>query len=61
MGEAEKLYNKLMTELTNRAIAAAAAAIRASSLPSSQAINNRYELTHKNDVYETESTVNSSS
>jgi hypothetical protein len=59
--ESEKLYNKLMTELTNRAIAAAAAAIRASSLPTSQAINNRYELTHKNDVYETESTVNSSS
>jgi transposase len=59
--EAEKLYNKLTTELTNRIIAAAAAAIRASSLPSSQAINNRYELTHKNDVYETESTVNSSS
>jgi hypothetical protein len=31
--ESEKLYDKLMTELTNRAIAAAAA-IRASSLPS---------------------------
>jgi transposase len=59
--EAEKLYIGLTTELTNRAIAAAAEDIRASSLPSSQAINNRYELTHKNDVYETESTVNSSS
>ena len=33
---------------------AAAAAIRASSLPSSLANNNRQELTHKNDVYETE-------
>jgi hypothetical protein len=33
--EAEKLYNKLTTELTNRFIrTAAAAAIRASSLPS---------------------------
>ncbi len=31
--EAEKLYNKLITELTNRVIAAAAAAIRASQLP----------------------------
>jgi hypothetical protein len=58
--EAEKIYNDLSRKLTNSVIAAAAA-IRASSLPSSQAINNRYELTHKNDVYETESTVNSSS
>jgi hypothetical protein len=31
--EAEKLYNKLTTELTNRAITAAAVDIRASSLP----------------------------
>ncbi len=31
--EAEKLYNKLRTELTNRVIAADATAIRASSLP----------------------------
>jgi transposase len=51
--EAEKLYNKLRTELTNR-VMAAATAIRASSLPSSPANNNRQELTHKNDVYETE-------
>jgi transposase len=51
--ESEKLYNKLMTELTNSVIAAAAA-IRVSSLPSSPANNNRQELTHKNDVYETE-------
>jgi hypothetical protein len=32
--EAEKLYNGLTTEFTNNAIAAAAAAIMASSLPS---------------------------
>jgi hypothetical protein len=32
--EAEKLYNKLTTELTNGVIAGTAAAIRASSLPS---------------------------
>jgi hypothetical protein len=31
--EAEKLYNKLMTELTNRTMAAAAASIMTSSLP----------------------------
>jgi hypothetical protein len=51
--EAEKLYNGLTTELTN-SVMAAAAAIRVSSLPSSPANNNRQELTHKNDVYETE-------
>jgi hypothetical protein len=51
--ESEKLYNGLTTELIDRVIAAAAA-IRASSLPSSPANNNRQELTHKNDVYETE-------
>jgi len=51
--ESEKLYNGLTTELIDRVIAAAAA-IRASSLPSSLANNNRQELTHKNDVYETE-------
>jgi hypothetical protein len=51
--EAEKLYNKLRTEMTNRIMAAAAdaTAIRASSLPTA---NNREKLTHKNDTYETE-------
>jgi hypothetical protein len=32
--EAEKLYNKLRTEMTNRIMAADATSIRASSLPS---------------------------
>jgi hypothetical protein len=45
--EAEKLYNELTTELTNRAIAAAAA-MTASSL-SSSSIGNKQKLTHKND------------
>jgi hypothetical protein len=51
--EAEKLYNKLMTELTNRVIAATADAttIKASSLPTA---NNRQKLTHKNNAYQTE-------
>jgi hypothetical protein len=49
--EAEKLYNMLMTELTNSAIAAAAA-IRVSSLPS---LDNMQKLTHKkNNIYQTE-------
>jgi hypothetical protein len=48
--EAEKLYNKLTTELTNRAIAAADAGIRATSLPS-LANNNEQTLTHKDDRY----------
>ena len=47
---AEMLYNKLTTELTNRAMAATAAAIRESSLPQ-QDDYNRQKLTHKNDVY----------
>jgi hypothetical protein len=52
--EAEKLYNQLTTELTNRIIAAAAS-IRASSLPSSSANTNKQKLTHKNDnTYQTE-------
>jgi hypothetical protein len=42
--EAEKIYNKLMTELTNRGIAAA---MTASSL-SSPSISNKQKLTHKN-------------
>jgi hypothetical protein len=47
--EAEKLYNKLTPELTNRVIAASvAAAIRVSSLPSAGNTNNQ-KLTHKND------------
>ena len=48
--EAQKLYNKLTTELTNRAIAAAEAGIRATSLPS-LANNNEQTLTHKDDRY----------
>jgi hypothetical protein len=49
--EAEKLYNKLMTELTNR-VMVAAASIRASSLPS---LDNMHKLTHKkNNTYQTE-------
>ena len=50
--EAEKLYNKLMTELTNRVMASAAAAISASSLPP---LDNMQKLTHKeNNTYQTE-------
>jgi hypothetical protein len=49
--EAEKLYNKLTTELTND-VMAAAAAIRASSLPLSLPSNNMQNLTHKNDEIE---------
>jgi hypothetical protein len=45
--EAEKFYSKLITELTNRAIAVAAA-MTASSL-SSPSIGNKQKLTHKND------------
>jgi hypothetical protein len=48
--EAGKIYNKLTTELTNRAIAAADAGIRATSLPS-LANNNEQTLTHKDDRY----------
>jgi hypothetical protein len=48
--ESEKLYNELITELTNRAIAAADAGIRATSLPS-LANNNEQTLTHKDDRY----------
>jgi hypothetical protein len=50
--ESEKLYNKLIRELTNRAMAAAdATAIRASSLPTA---NNKQKLTHKNNAYQIE-------
>ena len=53
--EAEKLYNELTTELTDRVITATttttAAAIRASSLPTA---NNRQILIHKNNAYQTE-------
>jgi hypothetical protein len=45
--EAEKLYNKLTTELTNRAIAAAAA--MTASMLSSPSIGNNHKLAHKND------------
>ena len=49
IGEAEKLYNKLKPELTNSAIAEAAAAME-SSLPS-LTNNNEQTLTHKNNRY----------
>ncbi len=49
--EAEKLYNKLITELTNRVMAARAVAIKESSL---SIANNRQKLTHKNNTYQTE-------
>jgi hypothetical protein len=52
--ETEKLYNQLTTELTNRIIAAAAS-IKASSLPSPSANTNKQKLDHKNDnTYQTE-------
>ncbi len=46
--EAEKIYNKLITNLTNSAIAATAARV---SLPLS-GNNNNQELTYKNHRYE---------
>jgi hypothetical protein len=50
--EGEKLYNKLTTELTNRVMTSAAAAISASSLPP---LDNMQKLTHKeNNTYQTE-------
>ena len=51
--EAEKIYNKLITKLTDRVIAAAGA-IRASSLPV-PGNNNKQKLSHKIDnTYQTE-------
>ena len=44
--ESEKLYNKLITKLTNEAMAAAAAAIKESSL-SLPITNNRKNYTYK--------------
>jgi transposase len=46
--DAEKLYNKLITEFTNRVTEAATLSIGTSSLPSDN--NNRQKLTHKNDI-----------
>jgi hypothetical protein len=43
--ESEKLYNKIMTELTNRVMAATAVAIRTSSLPL-LTTNNKQKLTY---------------
>jgi hypothetical protein len=49
--ESEKLYNELITELTNRAMAAAAS-IMTSSLPP---LDNMHKLTHKkNNTYQKE-------
>ena len=50
--ESEKLYNKLTTELTNRAIAVTAAAIRSPSLPSIGNNNNKQKLPHNNNTYD---------
>jgi hypothetical protein len=51
--EAEKIYNQLITELTNRVMVTAAADIRASSLPSQG--NSNQKLTYKIDnTYQTE-------
>jgi hypothetical protein len=46
--EAEKLYNQLTTEFTNRVTEAASLSIGTSSLPSDN--NNRQKLTQKNDI-----------
>jgi len=53
--QAEKLYNKLTTELTNKVMTATAEDIRTSSLPS-PGNNNSLKPTHKNDnnTYQTE-------
>jgi hypothetical protein len=48
--EAEKLYNKLTTKLTNEVIAATAA-IKTISLPLPSS-NNMQNLTHKNDTFD---------
>jgi hypothetical protein len=51
--ESKKLYNKLTTKLTNRVMARAVVAIRASSLPVPS--NNKQKLNHKIDnTYQTE-------
>ena len=52
--ESEKLYNKLTTELTNRAIAVTAAAIRSPSLPSIGNNDNKKKLPHNNTYDERE-------
>jgi hypothetical protein len=53
--EAEKLYNKLTTKLTNEIIAAAS--MKTSSLPSSLSSNNNSpRLNYENDTYQTEET-----
>jgi hypothetical protein len=50
--EAEKIYNKLITELTNRAISASAAGtIRASPLPSI-GNDNKQKLINNNNTYD---------
>jgi hypothetical protein len=49
--EAEKLFNKLTAELTNRVMGAAAVAVKTPSLPTT---NNRQKLIHKNNAYQTE-------
>ncbi len=47
--EAEKIYNDLSIKLTNTVMAAAAVAIRISSLPSIGNNNNKQKLPHNND------------
>ena len=51
--EAEKFYNKLITELTNRVMAAKAVGIRGPSLlPSIGNNNNKQKLPHDNNTYD---------
>jgi hypothetical protein len=54
VADAEKLYNNLTIELTNRimAVAAGSTAIRTSSLPTAN--NRQTELIHKTNAYQTE-------
>lgn len=52
--EAEKLYNQLITKLTNSVIAAAAAIMTASFSLSRLDNNNRQKLPRNNDTYQTE-------
>jgi len=49
LGEAEKIYNDLSIKLTNTVMAAAAVAIRISSLPSIGNNNNKQKLPYNND------------
>jgi hypothetical protein len=55
--EAEKLYNELITELTNRTMAATAA-MKTISLPLPLSSSNKSQkLNYENDTYQTEETT----